>query len=350
MLSSAAVTLGELATALGCRLDGPGDTPILRVAALDAAGPGDVSFYANPRYAAALRQTRASAVIAADDVEVPTAALRSPEPYVAFARALALLHPPPRPAAGVHATAVVDASATLGPDVSIGAFACIGAGVTIGARTVIAPHVVVGDAATMGDDCHLHAHVSIRERVTLGHRVVVQNGAVIGADGYGFAPMRSGGYLKVPQVGTVVIGDDVEIGALTAVDRPPVGATVIGPGTKIDNLVQIAHGVEVGREVLLASQVGIAGSTVVGDRVILAGQVGVAGHVEIGAGARATAQTGIPNSVDAGAFVSGYPAIDNRDWLKASAIFRRLPELRRAVSDLARRLTALEQRSDGGTP
>jgi UDP-3-O-[3-hydroxymyristoyl] glucosamine N-acyltransferase len=192
----------------------------------------------------------------------------------------------------------------------------------------------------------LHAHVSVRERVTLGHRVVVQNGAVIGSDGYGFAPLPEGGFLKVPQVGTVIVGDDVEIGALTAIDRPPVGATTIGAGTKIDNLVQVAHGVEIGRHVLLAAQVGIAGSTTIGDRVVLAGQVGVAGHLTIGEGARATAQTGIPNSVDDGAFISGYPAIDNRDWLKASAVFRRLPDLRRAVAELQRRLTALEERED----
>lgn len=336
------MTLAELATVLGCRLDGPGDVEIQRVNALEDAGPGDLSFFANQKYAAALAATGASAVIAADGVDVPVAALRTATPYVAFARALGLLHPAPRRPAGVHPTACVDITAVIDPSAAIGPFACIGARVAIGARTVVDAHVVVGDDAVIGDDCHLHAHVSVRERVTLGHRVTVQNQAVIGCDGFGFAPLPAGGYLKVPQVGTVVVGDDVEIGAHTAVDRPPVGATVIGPGTKIDNLVQIAHGVEIGRDVLLVSQVGIAGSTTIGDRVVLAGQVGVAGHLTIGAGVRATAQTGIPNSVAPGAFVSGYPAIDNRDWLKASAIFRKLPEMRRTLTDLARRLAALE--------
>lgn len=342
MLSSAAVTLAELARLLGCRLDGPGDIEIQRVSALEDADAGAVSFYANPKYADALAATRASAVIAAEGVEVPVAALRTSEPYVAFARALGLLHPVPRPPAGVHPTACVDATAVVDPTASIGPLACIGARVAIGARTIVRAHVVIGDDAVIGEDCELHAQVTIRERVTLGHRVVVQNQAVVGSDGFGFAPMSGGGFLKVPQVGTVVIGDDVEIGAHTAIDRPPVGSTVIGQGTKIDNLVQIAHGVEIGRDVLLVSQVGIAGSTIIGDRVVLAGQVGVAGHLTIGDGVRATAQTGIPNSIEPGALVSGYPAIDNREWLKASALFRRLPEMRRTLHDLSRRLAALE--------
>lgn len=341
------MTLAELASVLGCRLEGPGDVEIQRVNALERAGPGDLSFFANSKYATALRDTHASAVIAADGVDVPVPALRASEPYVTFARALALLHPVPRPPAGVHPAAFVDPSASLGDDTSIGPFAFVGADVVIGARTIVHPHVAIEANAVIGDDCELHAHVSVRERVTLGHRVIVQNGAVIGSDGYGFAPQKGGGFVKVPQVGTVTIGDDVEIGALAAIDRPPVGATVVGPGTKIDNLVHVAHGVEIGRDVLLAAQVGIAGSTTIGDRVVLAGQVGVAGHLTIGAGVRATAQTGIPNSVEPGAFVSGYPAIDNRDWLKASAVFRRLPEMRRLVTELARRLSALEGPREG---
>jgi UDP-3-O-[3-hydroxymyristoyl] glucosamine N-acyltransferase len=186
--------------------------------------------------------------------------------------------------------------------------------------------------------------VSIRERCVLGHRVVVQDGAVIGSDGYGFVRRADGTHQKIPQPAIVVLEDDVEIGANTAIDRPAVGETRICAGAKIDNLVQIAHGVTVGRNTLLAAQVGIAGSSSVGDNVTLAGQVGVAGHLHIGDGARATAQTGIPNSVDPGAFVSGYPAIDNRDWLRASAVFRRLPELRRLVSDLQKRIGELEAR------
>jgi UDP-3-O-[3-hydroxymyristoyl] glucosamine N-acyltransferase len=203
--------------------------------------------------------------------------------------------------------------------------------------------VGVGRDAQIGADCVIHAHVSIRERVTLGDRVVLQDGVVIGADGYGFARRRDGTHEKIPQLGGVVIEDDVEIGANTTVDRPAVGETRIGAGSKIDNLVQIAHGVQVGRNVLLAAQVGVAGSSVIEDQVTLAGQVGVAGHLTVGKGTIATAQTGIPNSVDPGSFISGYPAIPNRDWLKSSAVFRKLPELRRLLADLERRIAELEK-------
>ena len=179
---------------------------------------------------------------------------------------------------------------------------------------------------------------------TIGDRVVVQDGAVLGSDGFGFARMPDGTHRKIPQVGGLVVEDDVEIGANVAIDRPAVGETRIGAGTKIDNLVQVAHGVKIGRNVLLAAQVGIAGSTTLEDSVTLAGQVGVAGHITIGKGTIATAQTGVPNSVDPGSFISGYPAIDNRDWLRSSAVFRRLPALRKAISDLEARLTELETR------
>jgi UDP-3-O-[3-hydroxymyristoyl] glucosamine N-acyltransferase len=196
----------------------------------------------------------------------------------------------------------------------------------------------------IGDDCVIHAGVSIRARVVLGSRVIVQDGAVIGSDGFGFAKRPDGTHHKIPQIGDVVIEDDVEIGANSTIDRPAVGETRIGAGTKIDNLVQVAHGVKIGRDVLLAAQVGIAGSSTLEDRVTLAGQVGVAGHLTLGKGVIATAQSGIPNSVEPGAFISGYPAIDNRDWLKSSAVFRKLPELRKTVAELQKRLDDLEKR------
>jgi UDP-3-O-[3-hydroxymyristoyl] glucosamine N-acyltransferase len=204
------------------------------------------------------------------------------------------------------------------------------------------PHVTIGRFVEIGEDCVIHPQASIRERARVGNRVVLQNGAVLGTEGFGFAHRRDGTHEKIPQIGALVVEDDVEIGANSTVDRPALGETRIGAGTKIDNLVQIAHGVRLGRNVLLAAQVGIAGSTIIEDGVTLAGQVGVAGHLTIGKGAIATAQTGIPNSVDAGAFISGYPAIPNRDWLKASAVFRKLPELRRLVADLERRIAELE--------
>ena len=193
----------------------------------------------------------------------------------------------------------------------------------------------------------MHARVSIRERVQIGNRVIVQDGAVIGSDGFGFVKQADGTHLKIPQHAAVVIEDDVEIGANTTIDRPAVGETRIRAGSKIDNLVQVAHGVTVGERVLFAAQVGIAGSTVIEDDVVLAGQVGVAGHIRVGKGVVATAQTGVPNSVDPGTMISGYPAIPNRDWLKASAVFRHLPALRKRVVDLEQRLRQLEQQLDG---
>jgi len=336
--------LKEIAERLGCRLDGDGEIEIARLAGIEEARAGDLTFFANPQYAAELRATQASAVILGERAEAaPCAMLRAPNPYFAFARAMELFAPASARPRGVHRTADVAATATIDPTASIGAFVSVGEGARIGARTVLYPQVTLGDGAIVGDDCVVHARVSIRERVAIGHRVVIQDGAVIGSDGFGFAQRPDGTHHKIPQVGGVVVEDDVEIGANTTIDRPAVGETRLGAGSKIDNLVQIAHGVRIGRDVLLAAQVGIAGSSTLEDRVTLAGQVGVAGHLTIGNGVIATAQTGIPNSIDAGAFVSGYPAIDNRDWLKSSAVFRRLPELRKAVADLQKRLEALEK-------
>ena len=256
---------------------------------------------------------------------------------------MALLHPLSRPAPGIHPTAQVDPSASLGEGVHVGAFAVIGPRARLGARTSLHPFVVLYADAEVGDDCVLHSGVHVRERCRLGHRVVVQNGAVVGSDGFGFAKDEAGGYEKIPQVGVVVVEDDVEIGALTAVDRASLKETRIGRGTKIDNLVQIGHSVRIGSDTVLAGQVGIAGSTRIGSRVTLAGQVGVAGHLTVGDGAIATAQTGIPSDVAPGALVSGYPAIDNRAWLKSSAVFAKLPELQKRVRKLEQTLQDLLQ-------
>jgi UDP-3-O-[3-hydroxymyristoyl] glucosamine N-acyltransferase len=253
-------------------------------------------------------------------------------------------HPPP----GIHTHTAVAPDATLGRDVSIGAFSSVGRGASIGDRTIVYPNVCIGDGAVIGDDCIIHSHVAIRERVIVGNRVIIQNGAVIGADGYGFVRRPDGTHQKIPQTANVVLEDDVEIGANTAIDRPAIGETRIQAGAKIDNLVQIGHGVTVGHNTLLAAQVGIAGSTTVGDNVTLAGQVGVAGHVIIGKGASAAGQSGITNSVPEGTFVSGYPAIENREWLKSSAIFRKLPELRKRIAALEQRIVELEAALDKG--
>jgi UDP-3-O-[3-hydroxymyristoyl] glucosamine N-acyltransferase len=340
--------LRDIADRLECRLEGDGEIDIQRVAGIEQAGPGDLTFFANPRYSAQLQATRASAVIVGDGAEARPSAgvaiLRAKNPYLVFAQAVELFEPAPSAVPGIHRLADVAPTATIAADASIAAFVSIGDGARVGARTVVRPHVTIGSGAVVGDDCVLHARVSIRERVSIGSRVIIQDGAVIGSDGFGFARRADGTHYKIPQIGGVVIEDDVEIGANTTIDRPAVGETRIGAGTKIDNLVQIAHGVKVGRDVLLAAQVGIAGSTTIEDRVTLAGQVGVAGHLTLGKGVIASAQTGIPNSIDAGTFVSGYPAIENRDWLRASAIFRRLPELKKALAELQRRLAELESR------
>ena len=319
---------------LGCPLRGEGAVEIFRVAGIEESGPGDITFVANPKYAGHLASTRASAVIVAPAMETQLPSLLSPNPYLTYARAVAVLHPELRPPAGVAAGAVVDPTAELSEGVSIGPLAVVGAGVKIGARTVVHAHVVLYEGVEIGDDCVLHSGVQVRERCRLGHRVIVQNGAVIGSDGFGFARDEHGRYHKIPQVGVVVVEDDVEIGALAAIDRAALRETRIGAGVKIDNLVQIGHSVTIGRDTVLAGQVGIAGSTRIGERVTLAGQVGVAGHLHVGDGVIASAQTGIPSSVAAGAFVSGSPAIENRVWLKASAVFARLPELLKRVRDL----------------
>jgi UDP-3-O-[3-hydroxymyristoyl] glucosamine N-acyltransferase len=338
------VTLRELAERLGCRLEGDGTIDVVRVAGLDEAGPGDITFLANPKYAARLPHTRASAVIVGDSVaSAPCAMLRAPQPYLVFARAVSLLTPDTAPPPGISALASIDATAELGPDVSIGPFVCVGPRARIGARTVVRPHAVIGADVVIGEACVLHAHVSIRDRVQIGARVILQDAAVIGSDGFGFAPRGDGSHEKIPQVGAVVIEDDVEIGAHSAIDRPAVGETRIGVGTKIDNLVQIAHGVRIGRHVLLAAQVGIAGSTTLEDGVVMAGQSGVTGHVRLGSGAVVGAKSAVTKDVETGHHVTGIPAGDVADWRESVVLVLRLPEFRRALVDLEARLAALEK-------
>jgi UDP-3-O-[3-hydroxymyristoyl] glucosamine N-acyltransferase len=335
--------LRDLAGRLGCGLRGDGEVEITGVAGIEEAGPGDLTFLANRRYIPCLATTRAAAAIVAPNQEAALPCLLSDNPYLTFARAVALVRPQPRPAPGVDPSARVHPTAELGPDVHVGPLAVVGPGVRVGARTVLHPHVVLAEGVEVGEDCVLHSAVQVRERCRIGQRVVVQNGAVIGADGFGFARDRHGRYHKFPQVGIVVIEDDVEIGALTAIDRAALGETRISRGCKLDNLVQIGHSVTVGEDTVLAGQVGIAGSSRIGKGATLAGQVGVAGHLTIGDGTIATAQTGIPSSIEAGRVVSGYPAIDNRSWLRSSAVFARLPDLQKRVRELERRIESLTE-------
>ena len=325
--------LAQIASALNARLEnGSPDTEITGVAGIKDAGPGQLTFVANPKYAGAARTTRASAVIVTEEFPaVATVLLRSRNPYLAFAHALELFSQPPRYEAGVHPTAVVHASAKIGAGAHLGPYVVIDQDVEIGRDAVLLAHVVVYRGARIGDNFFAHAHAVVREGCQLGNRVLLQNGAVIGADGFGFAKDDSGHWYKILQPEPVVIEDDVEIQANSCVDRASVEKTRIGRGTKIDNLVQVGHGSRVGADSLLASQVGLAGSTDVGNNVILTGQVGVVGHCKIGDGAIVTPQSGVAGDIEAGAIVSGAPAVDHKLWLKYSALLSRLPEIARAV-------------------
>ena len=340
--------LGDLAAHLGCELEGAADIDIHRVSTLEDAGPGDITFLANSKYSSAFASTRASAVIAAPNVTgAPCAVLRTRNPYLAFARAIGALNPQPRPPVGIHPTAIVAPDSVIEDEASIGPYVVINTGAHIGARTVLHAHVVIGESVTLGPDCVLHARVSIRERVRIGARCVFQDGAVIGSDGFGFAHREDGTHEKIPQVATVVIEDDVEVGANTTIDRPAVGETRVMRGTKIDNLVQIAHGVVVGTNALLAAQVGIAGSSVIGNDAMLGGQVGVTGHVTVGDRVKASAKTGVTGNVAADAYITGYPHMDNLEWRKSYAVFKRLPDMRKQLAELERRLAALETEDTG---
>jgi UDP-3-O-[3-hydroxymyristoyl] glucosamine N-acyltransferase len=329
--------LEDLARELGAELRGPADLEITGVSGIEDGSPGQLTFISNRKYASFARTTKASAILVTPDfAEVATATLRTPNPYLAFARAVGLFYQPPAYAPGIHPTAVIEATAVLGRDAHVGAYVVVGEGVVLGDRATLLAHTVVYPGARIGNDFFAHSHAIVREGCRIGDRVILQNGAVIGGDGFGFAKNDDGAWTKIPQSGPVVICDDVEVQSNACVDRASVGETRIGIGSKIDNLVQVGHGSSVGEHTLLCAQVGLAGSTQVGNYVILAGQVGVAGHCHIGDGVVATAQSGIPNDVPAGRMVSGYPAIDNRAWLRAVACFERLPEIFRKLQLRAR--------------
>ena len=339
--------LAELAQTLGATLDpgaasaaapDPSQTEITGVAGIEDATPHQLTFVANPKYAPLAQSTRAGAILVEPDFPaVPVPTLRLANPYLAFARALEIFYQAPRYAPGIHPTAVVDPTAVLGEQVHLGPYVIVGPGVVLGARSVLLAHVVLYEGARIGTHFFAHSHAVVREHCTVGDYVTLQNGAIIGSDGFGFARNTrdanadEGTWHKIPQSGPAVLEDYVEVQAHACIDRASIGETRIGRGAKIDNLVQVGHGSTVGAGTLLCAQVGLAGSTRVGREVILAGQVGVAGHCTIGDGAIATAQSGIPNDVAAGAVVSGYPAIANRQWLRATATFKNLPETLRLL-------------------
>jgi UDP-3-O-[3-hydroxymyristoyl] glucosamine N-acyltransferase len=325
--------LSAIASALDARLENSSsDIEIKGLNGIEEAGPGELTFVSNPKYGQSARTTKASAVIVAEDFPaIPAAMLRVKDPYLSFARALQLFHPAQSYAPGVHPTAVVDSSARIGEGAHIGPYVVIGPDVEIGEHAVLLAHAVIYRGARIGDDFFAHAHAVVRENCRLGDRVLLQNGVVIGGDGFGFAKTAEGRWHKIPQPAAVVIGDDVEIQANSCIDRASVGETRIGRGVKVDNLVQVGHGTRVGEDSLLCAQVGLAGSTVIGKRVILTGQVGVVGHCTVGDNAIVTPQTGVAADIAPGSLVSGSPAVDHRAWLKYSAILPRLPDIVRAI-------------------
>jgi len=329
-----AYTLGEIASRIGGHVRGDAGRPVSGIKPLDQAGPDDLSFVANVRYRRAAAASLAAGLIAGDEEVAPGRNLILVEqPYAALAVAMGLFHQPERPAAGISPQAVFGEGTTLGKDVAIGPFVVAGRDCRIGDRVTLRPGVVLGDDVQIGEDSVLHPGVVVYRGSILGARVIVHASSVIGSDGFGYAEAASG-RVKIPQVGNVVVGDDVEIGASVTIDRATFGSTVVGRGTKIDNLVQIAHNVTIGEESVLVAQSGIAGSTRLGRAVILAGQAGVAGHLEIGDRSVVGAKSAALQDLPAGSFVVGHPAVDHREWKRSQAALRRLPDLVRAVARL----------------
>jgi UDP-3-O-[3-hydroxymyristoyl] glucosamine N-acyltransferase len=327
--------LSQIASALGATLEnGDPDAEITGVAGIEEAAAGQITFVANPKYAANARTTAAAAVIVAEDFPaIPSGMLRSKNPYLTFARAIDLFHKTPSYVPGIHPTAVIDRTARIGKDAHVAAYVVVGEDVQIGDGAVLLPHVVIYRGAKIGANFFAHAHSVVREYCTLGDNITLQNGVIVGCDGFGFA--RDGDHWeKITQSGPTVLEDNVEVQANSCIDRASIGETRIKRGTKIDNLVQVGHGSAVGENTLLCSQVGLAGSTVVGNNVILAGQVGVAGHCYIGDGVIVTAQSGTHGDIPAGSMVSGSPAFDHKQWLRAVNMFNKLPELAKAVRSL----------------
>ncbi len=333
--------LGELASKLGAKLCGDAELEITGVKGLEEAGPTEITFVANPRYAGLARTTKAAAVIVDPDFQqIEAATLRINNPYLAFSRALAFFYQPPVYSPGIHPTAVIDPTAEIGKDAHIGAYVVVGSRVKLGPHAILLPHVVLYPGVHAGAHLFAHAHAVVRENCILGDHVTLENGAIIGADGFGFAKNEAGHWEKIPQSGPVRMGSQVDVQANACIDRATVGATEIGDGTKVDNLVQVGHGSKVGENSLLCAQTGLAGSSVIGNNVILAGQVGIAGHCTVGDGVILTAQSAVSHDVPPGKTISGSPGFDNRVWLRAVAIFQRLPELLKRLDRLEKKVAA----------
>ena len=344
--------LRDLAVALGCEIfarggAGAGDDgglEITGVAGMEQAAKDQLTFLANPKYTHKVKQTRAGAILITEPMDgISPAQLISANPYLDFARALELFYRPPRPPAGIHATASIAPSARIGENASIGPYAVVGANATLGRNAVLQPHVVIYDGALIGDDFYAHSHAVVREFCRIGNRVTLQNGVVVGGDGFGFAKRSDGTHYKIVQSGITVIEDDVEIQTLTSVDRATVGETRVKRGAKIDSLVQVGHACVVGEDNIICAQTGLAGSSVLEKNVLLAGQVGISGHLTIHDNAVVYAQSGVGGDVAARSVISGSPAFDAREWLRAITAFQKLPELLKAVRQLERRIRSTEE-------
>ncbi len=330
--------LSAIAAALGCEQAGE-DCEITGVAGMEYAGPSELTFLANPKYAHKVKQTRAAAVLVSRAIDgLEAAQLISENPYFDFARALGMFYQAPRPAPGIHATAAIAQSARMGENASIGPFVAVGENVSIGNNAVLHPHVVIYAGARIGDDFLAHSHAVVREFCRIGDRVTLQNGVIIGGDGFGFAKRKDGTHFKIVQSGVTVIEDDVEIQTLSSVDRAAMGETRVRRGAKIDSLVQIGHGSVVGEDNIVCAQTGLAGSSILEKNVLLAGQVGVSGHLTIHENAVIYAQSGIGGDVAPGAVMSGSPAFDAKEWLRSATAFQKLPELLRRMRQLEKRL------------
>jgi UDP-3-O-[3-hydroxymyristoyl] glucosamine N-acyltransferase len=335
--------LDEIAEKLLCEIEGDPGIEICGVATLEQASPSDLSFLTNPKYASEAKKTKAAAIIAGFDCPPLNAAiLKNENPYLVFAKAIELFYSPAPERPFIHPTAWIADSARIGRGVSVGAYTFIGEEAKIGDFVEIKAHCAIYPDVVIGAYTKIHSGTSIREHVKIGERCVIQNNAVIGSDGFGYAKQNDGTWYKILQAGSVVIGDGVEIGACSTLDRAALGETRVESGAKIDNLVQIGHGSSIGENSLLCAQVGLAGSTIVGNSVILAGQVGVSGHLTIGDRAVATAQAGIGHSIDPDSTVSGSPSMDNKTWLRATVLYSRLPAMHKTLRDLERRIDAIE--------
>jgi len=320
--------LGDLATRLACQLEGSRDIEISGIAGMDEASPGDLTFLSNPKYRAKLKTTRAAAIIIDPDIPSPgRPALRSANPYLTFAKALEIFAPVVRPHAGIHPTAVIAPDVKIGRNASIGPYVVIEEGAALGDDCVLKSFVMIYRGVKIGNRFFAHSHAVVRENAQIGHDVILQNGAVVGSDGFGFARQADGSYYKIVQAGAIIVEDNVEVQANSTIDRATVGETRLRSGVKIDNLVQVGHGCDIGENSLLCAQVGLAGTCKVGRNVVLTGQVGAAGHLTIGDNVIVTPQSGIPSDVEPNRTVSGAPAIDHHLWLKCCAIYPKLPEI-----------------------